>query len=88
MTGVGRDSTVDEVQNVEVDAKEMEAFWTSLEAFLTSSSESPTCSSMETAADITPTTTANKQFGARRGRRRRAFKVVLGQDVVCDGHRR
>ena len=48
MTGVGRDITVDEVQNVEVDAKEMEAFLTSLEALLTSSSKSPTCSSMET----------------------------------------
>jgi hypothetical protein len=29
-----------------------------------------------------------RQFEARRGRRRRTFKVVLGKDVVCDGHRR
>jgi hypothetical protein len=33
MTGVGRDGTANEVQNVEVDATEMEVFWKPLEAF-------------------------------------------------------
>jgi hypothetical protein len=63
MTGVGRDITADEVQNVEVDAKEMEAFLTSLEALLTLSSESLTCSSMETAANTTISTTTNDSVG-------------------------
>ena len=84
MTGVGRDGTAEEVQHMEVDAKEVEAFWTSLEAFLASSSESPASSSMEIETETTTTTTSDS-VGHAGDRDDELTKFVVEQDVVCGG---